>query len=131
MEQEEVDVIAMMNGRATESILDHHAPFEMVWNEAICEGGNQAWMAPVGCPNPRGAMQFLDIVGRAEYEAVFARLIYYGPQNPKAFDLIEPSIAKLMPTYPANQKLAHMVDFSWWSQNLPAVQRRFQLWLQS
>lgn len=131
MEQEEVDVIGMMNGRATESILDHHAPFEMVWNEAICEGGNQAWMAPVGCPNPRGAMQFLDIVGRAEYEAVFARLIYYGPQNPKAFDLIEPSIAKLMPTYPANQKLAHMVDFSWWSQNLPAVQRRFQLWLQS
>jgi putative spermidine/putrescine transport system substrate-binding protein len=76
-------------------------------------------------------MQFLDIVGRAEYEAVFARLIYYGPQNPKAFALIEPSLAKLMPTYPANQKLAHTVDFSWWSKNLPAVQRRFQLWLQS
>jgi putative spermidine/putrescine transport system substrate-binding protein len=131
MEQEEVDIIAMMNGRATESILNHHAPFEMVWNEAICEGGNQAWLAPVGCPNPQGAMKFLDIVGRPEYQAVFARLIYYGPQNPRAYNFIDHALAKLLPTYPANEKLAHMIDFSWWAKNLPAVQRRFQLWLQS
>lgn len=131
MEEEEIDIIAMMNGRATESIRDHHAPYEMVWNEAICEGGNQAWLAPVGCPNPQGAMKFLDIVGRAEYEAVFARLIYYGPQNPKAYDLIDPALARLLPTYPANLKLAHLIDFSWWAENLTATQRRFQLWLQS
>ncbi len=131
MEQEEVDLIAMMNGRATESILDHHAPFEIVWNQAICEGGVQGWLAPVGCPNPHGAMKFLDFVGRAEYEAAFARLMYYGPQNPKAYDLIDPAIARLLPTYPANEKVAHIVDFNWWADNLPAMQRRFQLWLQS
>jgi putative spermidine/putrescine transport system substrate-binding protein len=131
MDQEEVDIIAAMNGRATETILHHHAPFAMVWNEAICEGGNQAWLAPVGCPNPQGAMKFLDIVGRAEYQATFARLIYYGPQNPKAYNFLEPEIAKLMPTYPENLKIAHMVDFSWWEKNLPAMQKRFQLWLQS
>jgi putative spermidine/putrescine transport system substrate-binding protein len=45
-------------------------------------------------------MKFLDIVGRAEYQAVFARLMYYAPQNPKALDLLEPAIARLMPTYP-------------------------------
>ena len=84
MEQEEVDLIAMMNGRATESILNAKAPFEIVWNEAICEGGIQGWLAPMGCPNPKGAMKFLDFVGRAEYQAVFARLMYYAPQNPKA-----------------------------------------------
>jgi putative spermidine/putrescine transport system substrate-binding protein len=131
LEQEEVDLIAMMNGRATESILDHRAPFEIAWNEAICEGGVQGWLAPVGCPNPQGAMKFRDFVGRPENEAVFARLMYYGPQNPKAYDLIEPEIAKLLPTYPANQKLAHMIDFTWWAANLPATRRRFQLWLQS
>jgi len=97
IEQEEVDLIAMMNGRATESILDHHAPFEIVWNEAIFEGGVQGWLVPVGCPNPQGGMRFLDIVGRAEYEAVFARLMYYGPQNSKAYDLIDPEIAKTAP----------------------------------
>jgi len=131
MEQEEVDIIAMMNGRATESILNAKAPFEIVWNEAICEGGVQGWIAPVGCPNPKGAMKFLDIVGRAEYQAVFARLMYYAPQNPKAFDLLEPSLAKLMPSYPENEKLAHIINFEWWADNLPMMQRRFQQWLQS
>ena len=131
MEQEEIDLIAMMNGRATESIRDHHAPFEIVWNEAICESGVQGWIAPVGCPNPQGAMKFLDFVGRPEYEAIFARLMYYGPQNPKAYDLIEPEIAKLLPTYPENLKVSHIVNFDWWADNLPAMQRRFQLWLQS
>jgi putative spermidine/putrescine transport system substrate-binding protein len=131
MEQEEVDLIAMMNGRATDSIVNAKAPFEIVWNEAICEGGAQGWIVPVGCPNPTGAMKFLDIVGRAEYQAVFARLIYYAPQNPKAFDLLEPAIAKLMPTYPENEKLAHIINFEWWAENLPMMQRRFQQWLQS
>ena len=131
MEQEEVDLIAMMNGRATEFILNAKAPFEIVWNEAICEGGIQGWMVPVGCPNPKGAMKFLDIVGRAEYQAVFARLMYYAPQNPKALDLLEPAIARLMPTYPENEKVAHMINFDWWADNLPMMQRRFQQWLQS
>ncbi|MGZ3348731.1 MAG: ABC transporter substrate-binding protein [Xanthobacteraceae bacterium] len=131
MEQEEVDLIAMMNGRATESILNAKAPFEIVWNEAICEGGVQGWIVPAGCPNPKGAMKFLDIVGRAEYQAVFARLMYYAPQNPKALDLLEPAIAKLMPTYPENERLAHIINFEWWADNLPMMQRRFQQWLQS
>jgi putative spermidine/putrescine transport system substrate-binding protein len=131
MEQEEVDLIAMMNGRATESILNAKAPFEIVWNEAICEGGIQGWIVPMGCPNPKGAMKFLDIVGRAEYQAVFARLMYYAPQNPKALDLLEPAIARLMPTYPENERLAHIINFEWWADNLPMMQRRFQQWLQS
>jgi putative spermidine/putrescine transport system substrate-binding protein len=130
MEQEEVDLIAMMNGRAIDTILNGHAPFEIVWNEAISEGGGQGWLAPVGCPNPKGAMKFLDFVGRAEYQATFARLIYYAPQNPKAFELLAPDIAKLMSTYPENEKLAHTIDYTWWADNLPMMQRRFQQWLQ-
>lgn len=131
MEQGDVDLIGMMCGRATESIRDHHAPFEIVWNEAICEGGAEGWIVPVGCPNPKGGMKFLDFVGRAEYQAVFARMIYYGPQNPKAYDLIDPQLGRLLPTFPANEKLAHMVDFSWWSAHQKEMQRRFQVWLQS
>lgn len=131
MEQEEVDLIAMINGRATESIRDHGAPFEMVWNEAICEGGNQGWVTPAGCPNPQGAMKFLDFVGRPETEAVFARLMYYGPQNPRAYDLIDPALGRLLPTYPANEKISHVADISWWAKNLLNAQRRFELWLQS
>jgi len=131
MGQEEVDIIAMMNGRAIESILNSKAPFEIVWNEAITERGAQGWITPVGCPNPKGAMKFLDIVGRAEYQAVFARLLYYAPQNPKALDLLEPDLAKLMSSHPDNEKVAHVINFDWWGNNLPMMQRRFQQWLQS
>jgi putative spermidine/putrescine transport system substrate-binding protein len=76
-------------------------------------------------------MRFLDIVGRPEHQAVFARLLYYAPQHPKAFDLLEPKLAKLMPSYPENEKLAHTINYQWWADNNARVQRRFEQWLQS
>jgi putative spermidine/putrescine transport system substrate-binding protein len=131
MEQEEVDLIYMTNGRATQSILDHKAPFEMIWNEAIYAGHAEGWIVPVGCPNPQGGMKFLDIIGRPEHQAVFARLLYYAPQNPRAIDLLEPRLAKLMPSHPENERLAHTIDYRWWADNNARVQRRFEQWLQS
>src|SRR5262249_29706882 len=121
MEQEEVDLIMMANGRATQSIFEHKAPFEIVWNEALCDGNNQGWIVPVGCPNPIGGMKFLDMIGRAETQATFARLLYYAPQNPKALDLMPPELARVMPTYPANERIAHMVDYRWWADNTAQV----------
>jgi putative spermidine/putrescine transport system substrate-binding protein len=131
MEQGEVDLIHMTNGRATQSILDHKAPFAFVWNGATYSGHGEGWFVPTGCPNPLGGMKFLDIVGRAEYQAVFARMLYYAPQNPKAIPLLDEKIAKLMPSYPANEKLAHVVDYTWWADNVARVQPRFEEWLQS
>jgi putative spermidine/putrescine transport system substrate-binding protein len=131
MEQDEVDLIYMTNGRATQSILDHKAPFEMVWNEAIYSGHSEGWIVPVGCPNPKGGMKFLDIIGRPEYQAVFARLLYYAPQNPKAIPLLDANLAKLMPSYPDNEKVAHTVNYRWWADNIARVQRRFEQWVQS
>jgi putative spermidine/putrescine transport system substrate-binding protein len=130
MEQEEVDLITMMNGRATESI-NNGAPFEIVWNEGISEGDSNGWLAPIGCPNRIGAMKFLDFVGRPEPQAAFARLLFYAPLNPRAYDLLEPSIARQLPTYPDNERLAHVMDSEWWADNLSQVQRRFERWLQS
>jgi putative spermidine/putrescine transport system substrate-binding protein len=131
MEQEEVDLIYMTNGRATQSILDHKAPFEMIWNEAIYAGHAEGWIVPVGSPNPKGGMKALDFIGRPEYQAVFARLLYYAPQNPKAFDLLDPALARLMPSHPDNEKLAHTVDYKWWADNNARVHQRFEQWLQS
>jgi putative spermidine/putrescine transport system substrate-binding protein len=131
MEQEEVDLIYMTNGRATQSILDHKAPYEMIWNEAIYAGHAEGWIVPVGSPNPTGGMKALDVVGRAEYQAVFARLLYYAPQNAKAIDLLDPALARLMPSHPENEKVAHISNYQWWADNNARVQRRFEQWLQS
>jgi putative spermidine/putrescine transport system substrate-binding protein len=62
---------------------------------------------------------------------VFARLLYYAPQNPKALDLLDPALAKLLPSHPDNEKVAHVVDYKWWADNNARVQRRFEQWLQS
>jgi putative spermidine/putrescine transport system substrate-binding protein len=131
MEQDEVDLIYMTNGRATQSILDHKASFEMVWNEAIYAGPAEGWIVLAGCPNPKGGMKVLDFVGRPEYQAVFARLLYYAPQNPKAIDLLAPALAKLMPSHPDNEKVAHLINYRWWADNHARVHRRFEQWLQS
>ena len=90
MDQDEVDLIYMTNGRATQSILDHKAPYEMIWNEAIYAGHAEGWIVPVGSPNPKGGMKALHFHRPAQHQAVFARLLYYAPQNPKAFDLLLP-----------------------------------------
>jgi putative spermidine/putrescine transport system substrate-binding protein len=131
MEQQEVDLIHMTNGRSTQSILDHKAPFVLVWNGATYSGHGEGWFVPTGCPNPTGGMKFLDIVGRAEYQAVFARLLYYAPQNPKAIPLLDDKLAKLMPSYPANEKVEHVINYPWWADNIAPIQRRFEEWLQS
>src|SRR5262249_6935279 len=64
MEQQEVDLIAVMDGRASETIANSGAPYQIVWNEQISTGGGQGWIVLSGCPNPAGAMKFLDIVAR-------------------------------------------------------------------
>ena len=130
MEQEEVDLITMMNGRATESI-NNKAPYEIVWNKAITESDRQGWVVPVGSPNPKGAMKFIDFAARAEPQAVFARLLYYAPLNPKAFALLDPEVARQLPTYPDNLRVAHIMNAEWWADHYAEVQRRMERWLQS
>jgi putative spermidine/putrescine transport system substrate-binding protein len=121
----------MANGRASQSIIESKASFKIIWNQAITEDGRyQGWFVPVGCPNPQGGMKFLDIIGRAETQAVFARMIYYSPQNEKAYSLLPPDILSELPLSPANAKIAHIMNYEWWSKNSVAAQRRFEAWLQ-
>ena len=73
----------------------------------------------------------MDFVGRAETLATFARLLYYAPLNMKAYDLIDPALAKYLSSHPDNVKYLHVQNYDWWADNLVAVQRRFESWLQS
>jgi putative spermidine/putrescine transport system substrate-binding protein len=131
MERQEVDLMAVMDGRASETIATSNAPYQVVWNEQISTGNGQGWIVLNGGPNPSGAMKFLDIVGRPEALATFARLLYYAPMNPKANDLIDPDFAKHLSSYPENEKTAHLVNYDWWADNVISTQRRFERWLQS
>jgi putative spermidine/putrescine transport system substrate-binding protein len=76
-------------------------------------------------------MRFIDFAARPEPQAVFARLLYYAPLNTKAFDLLEPEVARQLPTYPDNLRVAHIMNAEWWADNYAQVQRRMERWLQS
>jgi putative spermidine/putrescine transport system substrate-binding protein len=131
MERQEVDLMAVMDGRASETIANSRAPYKIVWNEQISTGNGQGWIVLQGGPNPSGAMKFLDIVGRPEALATFARLLYYAPLNLKAYDLLDPAFAKQLSSYPDNEKTAHLVNYDWWADNIIPTQRRFERWLQT
>ena len=61
----------------------------------------------------------------------FRALLRYAPQNAKAIDLLDPALARLMPSHPENEKVAHISNYQWWADNNARVQRRFEQWLQS
>jgi putative spermidine/putrescine transport system substrate-binding protein len=131
MEDQEVDLLYVWNGRGTVTIRDNGAPFAFEWNQAAYQGEVEAWLAMKGGPNPTGAMQIMNWLGRAEPQAAFARVMYYGPTNQKAFALIDKEFAELLPSYPANLEKQFAIDWSWWAKNYDATQKRFEEWLQA
>lgn len=131
MQDEEVDLCMVWNGRASDSIVNHGAHYEIVWNQALYNGDVEAWFLLRNCPNPEGGMKLLDFVGRAEPQAAFARALFYGPTNLKAYDLIDEKLARQLPSYPANVKVSLLMDYDWWVDHYDALTMRFENWIQS
>jgi putative spermidine/putrescine transport system substrate-binding protein len=131
MEAQEIDILYVWNGRGTVTIRDRGAPYKFVWNEAAYQGEIEAWLVMKGRPNPSGGMQIMNWLGRAEPQATFARLMYYGPTNLNAFKLIDPEFAKLLPSYPENTKVQFTIDWDWWKKHNDETQKRFESWLQA
>ena len=127
----EVDLSVIWNGRASDSILNQKVPYQQVWNQALYNGDIEAWFLMKNSPNPQGGMKLLDFVGRAEPQAAFARALYYGPTNLKAYEFIDADLAKRLPSYPANEKLSLLINYNWWLENLDDLTRRFEQWIQS
>ena len=121
----------MWNGRASDSIINKGAHYKIVWNQAAFHGDVEAWFLLKGAPNPQEAMKLLDFVGRPEPQAAFARALFYGPTNLKALDLLDQDLAKELPSYPANTKISLEIDFDFWIENMDAITRRFEQWIQS
>jgi putative spermidine/putrescine transport system substrate-binding protein len=127
----EVDLSVIWNGRASDSILNQKVPYQQVWNQALYNGDIEAWFLMKNGPNPQAGMKLLDFVGRAEPQAAFARALYYGPTNLKAYEFIDAELAKHLPSYPANEKVSLLINYNWWLENIDDLTRRFEQWIQS
>lgn len=99
----------------------------MVWDGGMIAG--DAWVIPAGAPNADVAMDFVNFATRAIPTANFSRLVPYGPVNLDSFGLLRPDRHALLPTSPENLAVQFIQNWNWWSDNLEAVQARFDQWI--
>jgi putative spermidine/putrescine transport system substrate-binding protein len=124
----EVDMIVMWNARASELQQQGH-PVELVWHGATIT--TTMLGVAKGAPNRKLAWEFLQFALQAKPQADFANRLYYGPTNPDAFKHISTEVARQMPTYIENARVAIKSDTVWEAEHAARIQERFTQWLAS
>jgi putative spermidine/putrescine transport system substrate-binding protein len=119
----QIDMAEFFNGRVYYH-QDQGAPLEFVWNEAVMN--LLVFVLAKGAPNRDNALKLLSFIARPEPQAEFAKLIYYGPTNIQALDLIkDKKILERLPTHPANFAKQIVLDGRWWGENLGKLSARW------
>ncbi len=108
-------IMAMAPGGRVQQLIDKGAPIRLVWNQARYTF--DVWYVLRGSANRENAMRFIAFASRPEPQAEMARVAGYAPTNPKAFDLLDPAIAKKLPTYQENFRQTFKKDEGWWKAN--------------
>ncbi len=74
-------------------------------------------------------MEFINFTNRAKNQAMVANEIFYGPTNPDALKLIDPKVAKWMPSHPDNFKKCIELNSEYWESNKDRLTEKFEAWL--
>jgi putative spermidine/putrescine transport system substrate-binding protein len=122
----EVDMMVMWNARASELAQQGH-PVELVWHGATIT--TTMWGVAKNAPNRKLAWEFLQFAVQPKPQADFANRLYYGPTNPEAFKYVSGDVARQLPTYPENAKVAIKPDTVWEADHTARIQERFTQWL--
>ncbi len=128
LRDDEVDMIAIWNARGTE-LKTQGVPVEVVWNGALQSMG--CWIVAKGSPNKGAAWEFVQFAVQPQPQAEFAKRLFYGPSNAKAYEFLTPEIAKELPTYPPYLKESLILDPVWGGENSNKVEERFKAWIAS
>ena len=118
----EIDMMSIWNARASE-LNNQGGKYELVWAGATLS--ITMWGVAKGAPNKGAAWEFIQFAVQPEPQAEFAKRLYYGPTNPKAFDFIPQDIATQLPTYPKYKEIGLTIDPIWGSENIAKLDERF------
>jgi len=122
----EADVGAVWNGRLAKPKQDG-APVDLTFDYALYVA--DAMIVPKGAKNKKYSMQFLANMMRPENQAVFCRMIPYGPVNKATFDLLSDAEKARLPNSPQNSKTGVYQDFDYWGEHGAELIARFNKWL--
>jgi putative spermidine/putrescine transport system substrate-binding protein len=88
----------------------------------------EGWVIPKGSKNYDNAMKFIAFATQPKPQAELVKYISFGPSNNKALPLIDPNVAKLLPSDPENYKKGFLFSGAYWGDNLAKVSERFNEW---
>jgi putative spermidine/putrescine transport system substrate-binding protein len=115
----------IQNGRAYDAV-KKGAPLAIEWSQNL---QSVDYLSVVrGSQNRDTAMALLNRSIQADAQAKFANLTGYAPVNPKAFDLIDKSIAPWLSTRPENVEQGVLINAQWWTDKLEKLHNRWLEW---
>ncbi|HYM70521.1 MAG TPA: ABC transporter substrate-binding protein [bacterium] len=118
----DVDLIEATSGRVLE-LQRSHSPAAFTWNQAAWM--QSYWITPKGAKNKVNAMKLMAYYARPANEAKFVETFPYGVPNAKAYGLMPPATAAMLPTNPANVGKEIQVNSTWWADNGDAMTKRW------
>lgn len=126
IQQGEVDVAFAPGGRVTNAV-KAGANWTYGWDASITVV--EYWAVVKGAPNAAEAMKFINFAVQPERQATLTRLIPYGPTDVDALKLLDPAIARNLPSYPENATRGALLNSKWWNENLEAVMPRWNTYM--
>lgn len=129
VKDKEVDIIAILDGRADAAIKDG-ADLAFTYNSGIIDAG--CFGIVKGAPNKQAAMRVLNEFISAEFQANIPNTFFYGPINPKAYQTgkISPALAASLNSAPDNLKKQIVLGSAWWAENEAKIQARWDATIQ-
>jgi len=122
----EIDFLATSNARA-QAAIDSGSDVKLIWKQALF--GLEGWAIPKGSPNADLARKFIAYCANGKRQAVYTKVLGYGPTNQSAFDTIPAERAAQLPSAPENFKQMVQINDDWWGANKDKMFDRFNAWL--
>lgn len=126
LKDREVDLINGWTGRIGALIMEG-VPVGMQYSQGLWTIA--PWAAVKTARYPGEAMRFLDYISQAAPQARLHSVLTYGPTNLKAFSMIKPEVARLLPSHPDNLSRTVEVNTDFWQEHEAKVTERFNAWV--
>ncbi|HEX2891177.1 ABC transporter substrate-binding protein [Vineibacter terrae] len=88
----------------------------------------EGWVVPKGTKKFDAAMKFIAFALQPARQAELTKHVVFGPTNKKAFPLVDPKVAALLPSNPENFRQGFLLNGDWWGPNLTKVTEQFNEW---
>jgi putative spermidine/putrescine transport system substrate-binding protein len=100
--------------------------FNTVWKGSIY--AVDSWAILKGSPHKDAAMQLIAFATSGEVQKDYPPLSGSSATNKAAIAAVDPEVAPLLPTWPANMENAQPVDAEFWTDNSDQLTQRFNAW---